>query len=240
MRTDVIIANQFYRNPDQIRAYALSEPYYYPYQKCTVVESGTEPPLWQSTYFKPAYQCVFKSSAALIARLEQLTQETIDMAHWNKDFPVDERQNLLPGYQKIDRGCRWNCCFHIKYQKQEIGNGVHNHVTDVWNAVGRFGWAGIVYLHPNAPREAGLRTWKNRFDKDLEWMTNKERWQLIDEYANVYNRLILCRGWMPHSGGAGFSDNFRPETARLFQTFFFRTVGVCQHPSLEVGVDISK
>jgi hypothetical protein len=238
MRTDVIIVNHFYENPDQIRAYALSQPYYYPYQRRAAVASGKQPPAWQSTYFKPASQCVFKSSETLIARFEELTQERIDRTHWNKGFPVNLEQKLLAGYQKIARGCRWNCCFHLKYQKHEIGTGVHNHVTDAWNAVGRFGWTGLVYLNPDAPRDTGLRTWKNRFGKDFEWMTDKSRWQLIDEYANVYNRLILCRGWMPHSGGAGFSDSLRPETGRLFQTFFFKTLAVRRQPSLEAGVDI--
>jgi len=238
MRTDVVIVNDFYKSPDRVRAYALSRRYYYPYQSRADVEAGREPPLWQSTYFTPASQCPFKSSAALMARLEALTGETIDRVHWTKGFPVDAEQRLLPNFERVDRSCRWNCCFHIKYQKQAVGNGVHNHVTDVWNSVGRYGWTGLVYLNPDAPRDAGLRTWKNRFDRDFEWMTRKERWQLIDEYANIYNRLILCRGWMPHSGSAGFSDNFRPETGRLFQTFFFKTTAVREPASLDEAVDI--
>jgi hypothetical protein len=238
MRTDVIVVNNFYKNPDAVRAYALAQPYYYPYQMRAAIESGKEQPTWQSTFFKPAEECVFKSSEALITRLEQLTRERVDRAHWNRGFPVDAAQNLLPGYHKIERSCRWNCSFHVKYKKHEIGTGVHNHVTDYWNSVGRFGWTGLVYLNPDAPRDAGLRTWKNRLGKDFEWMTSKDRWELIDEYANVYNRLILCRGRIPHSGGAGFSDDFRPENGRLFQTFFFKTLVVRWQPSLRAGVDI--
>jgi len=43
---------------------------------------------------------------------------------------------------------------------------------------------------------------------------------------------------MPHSGSAGFSDNFRPETGRLFQTFFFKTTAVRESASLDEAVDI--
>jgi len=174
-----------------------------------------------SSYFRKPEDCPFKSSQMLIDRLERIVEEEMDMEHWNKNFPVDEQQNLLENYKAYDRSCRWNCCFHVKFLRHEAGTGVHNHVTDTWNSVGELGWAGIIYLNKEAPLESGLKLWRNRFAQPYEWMTPKDRWELMDSFSNIYNRLILCRGYLPHSGGPGFGDTIH--TGRLFQTFFFKT-----------------
>ena len=219
MRTDIITVNNFYKDPDAVVRYAQGLQYYYPYEKGDVpaeVKKG-----WMSSYFQKANECPFKSSRALIQRLEQITGEEIDLEHWNKDFPVGEKQNLLENFRSYDRTCRWNCCFQVKFLPQDEGAGVHNHTTDSWNSAGEAGWAGIIYLNKDAPLDAGLRLWKNKFGQPSEWMTPAERWQLIDKFANVFNRLILCRGDIPHSGGSGFGDSIY--NGRLFQTFFFKT-----------------
>lgn len=71
-------------------------------------------------------------------------------------------------------------------------------------------WAGILYLTPNAPLEAGTGIYKG----DL---TNSE---LVNGIGNVYNRIILYPGEMLHrSIVSGFGSN--KETGRLTQTFFF-------------------
>lgn len=54
-----------------------------------------------------------------------------------------------------------------------------------------------------------------------DWMTPAENWQLVDSFANLLNRLILCRD-MPHSGAGGWGNCL--ENSRMYQTFFFRTV----------------
>ena len=99
---------------------------------------------------------------------------------------------------------------------------MHNHVTDSWNSVGTDGWAGIVYLSPDAPVRGGLHLWRNRDPgHQFDWMTSAANWELIDSLGNVFNRLLLVRGDVPHSGAAGWGR--RLEEGRLYQTFFFRT-----------------
>ncbi|MBV6647754.1 MAG: hypothetical protein KI790_20010 [Cyclobacteriaceae bacterium] len=226
MQTEIIVIDQFYESPDTVRAYALQEKFYYPYQSHAEIAQGALIQ-WRSSYFKPAHECPFKSSSALIEKLEQATGEKIDQSYWNLSFPNDENQMLLPDYTKMARGCRWNCCFHLKHIRLDEGQGIHNHITDTWNEVGHNGWVGIVYLTPNAPKTSGLTTWKNRFGHDTEWMSDAERWEKIDQFSNIYNRLILHRGHIPHCGGTGFADSI--EEGRLFQTFFFKTLDA--HPS---------
>jgi hypothetical protein len=223
MKNDVIIVENFYENPDIVRQYALSElknNNYLPYGN----------PTWKATKTKKWHECPFKSSDNLIQRLNDITGEEVDLDNWRMDYPdhgteEDGRssQNSPQWDKKTLKSAKWNCAFHIKPKiGQTLGNGVHNHVTDVWNSVGADGWVGLVYLNPKAPNESGLFCWENiNKNNNYEWMSPAENWKLIDSYGAVFNRLILCRGEKPHSGADGFSNE--DGTGRLYQTFFFVT-----------------
>lgn len=240
MKREVIIVNDFYKNPDAVIRYAKTLSYYYPWASHDIGSSAPEVMAkaeWHASFFKKAKDCPFKSSRAILSALEQITGEEIDRAHWNKDFPenssdgtvLNPRPDLIdphksPTYDNIvpeGTSCRWNFAFHVKYHKNALGEGVHNHVRDAWNSVGRDGWSGLIYLNKDAPRDSGLKTFRNKYGDDFEWMTEPDRWQLLDEFANIFNRLILVRGWMPHVGGPGFGNSI--ENGRLFQTLFFKT-----------------
>jgi hypothetical protein len=154
--------------------------------------------------------------------LETLTGDSIDMDHWRGPFPLTAEGKASPDCEAHDRTCLWNCCFHVKPRtNQVLGEGVHNHVTDIWNSVGRDGWAGLIYLSPDAPLDAGLKLWQNRErSRDYDWMTPPENWEQVDALGNVFNRLVLTRGNLPHSGATGWGRGLHD--GRLFQTFFFR------------------
>jgi hypothetical protein len=219
---DIIIVENFYSDPDAIVEYALGLEYCTPYDAPEDVARGTEIQ-WRSSLFQRAEACPFKSSAALVAKLEALTGETIDMRHWNRDFPLGNDGRPRPGYESALRTAWWNCCFHVKHHAQVRGEYVHNHdVTDCWNSAGPMGWAGIVYLSKNAARDSGLSIWRNRHGRHDDRFTAKEDWELIDTVANVYNRLILHRGYISHSGAGGWGKTLAD--GRLFQTFFFSTL----------------
>jgi hypothetical protein len=93
-------------------------------------------------------------------------------------------------------------------------------------------WAGIVYLTPDAPLEAGTGIYRHKnsrifahnpgqYDYNNE-RTAPEDWELVAFAGNVFNRLVLYRGNYYHkSAVAGFGDSLH--NGRLFQTFFFDT-----------------
>lgn len=236
MRKAVIIVENFYEDPGAVRAYALRQSYYYPYESNASVQSGQARVTWMASWFKPAQECPFKSSQSLIQKLESVTGEKIDMEHWNLSFPVTEEGKAAPHCNQMPHSCLWNCCFHFKPDiGQQVGAGVHNHVTDEWNSVGEMGWAGLIYLSPDAPLSAGLRLWRNRDPaRNFEWMSPKEDWEMVDAFGNVFNRLILCRGDLPHSGASGWSNSM--ETGRLYQTFFFKVKDSASAESLRVPI----
>jgi hypothetical protein len=228
VRKSIVVVDSFYKHPDEVRRYALgrlSRMHYYPYQPRAAVEAGRAPVTWISTMFLDAATCPFKSSDALLRTLDSVTGETVDRDHWRLPFPTDREGRPAEDREATERrSCLWNCTFHVKPKTgQARGNQVHNHVTDICNSVGRHGWAGIIYLQPEAPLPGGLQLWQNRDETHrFDWMTPPSDWVLQDSFANVYNRLILVRGDVPHSGSDGWGNTI--ETGRLFQTFFFKVV----------------
>ena len=236
MRTDTIVVDNFYADPEAVRRYALKLDYYYPYERDDDIESGRQNFTWMSSWFKPADECPFKSSSALQATLEDITGEEIDLEHWYLGFPTDGEGKATVDCREHRRSCLWNCSFHLKPDNgQKLGAGVHNHVTDPWNSVDVNGWAGLIYLAPDAPVSGGLKLWRNKDPQhNYDWMTPRENWELIDDLGNVCNRLILCRGNIPHSGARGWGVSL--ETGRLYQTFFFRVKESRPRESLIVSI----
>jgi LPS sulfotransferase NodH len=227
MRTDVIVVDNFYEDPAAVREYALRQEYYSPYEAVRAPEARGSRPVWMASRFKRARECPFKSSEELIACLEELTGEEIDLEFWRADFPVDETGRPSVDHRLLPRrGSVWNCCFHCKPDTHEPpGAGIHNHVVDTWNQVGPDGWSGVVYLNldGSAPLSSGLKLWRHSTPaRNLEWMTSTQDWELVDALGNVPNRLILYRGNRPHSGSPGWGQGLR--SGRLCQTFFFRTL----------------
>ena len=239
MKREIIVANDFYADPDAVIRYAKSLPYYSPFFNSRLGSSRPEDMAqssWFTSMFKEASECPFKSSEEFILKLQGIVGEEIDRDHWNKGYPENPDGTItIPRPDLIDpngpytfenlipdaTSCRWNCAFNVKIHEQMPGTGVHSNAKDRWNMVGEDGWAGLIYLNKDAPRDSGLKTYKNKLGNDLEWMTASDRWELIDDFANIFNRLILVRGRWPHVGGSGFGSGI--QDGRLFQTLFFKT-----------------
>ena len=222
MRRSIIVVEDFYADPLAVRAFALTLAYYTPYETAVEIRSGQRAATWWASQHDQS--SIFAKSGEVRAALETATGETIDLDFWRLPFPAMPDGRPI-GAEPGTVGCAWNCSFHVKpANDQRVGEGVHNHVTDGWNAVGPDGWAGIIYLSPDAPIDGGLHLWRNSVSgRDHDWMTPAECWQRIDSFGNVFNRLVLVRGNIPHSGSGGWGN--RIEDGRLYQTFFFRTRG---------------
>jgi hypothetical protein len=87
-------------------------------------------------------------------------------------------------------------------------------------------WAGILYLTPNAPLEAGTGIFRHKLTQTFTGPNlnidakDETQWELITMIGNVYNRLVLYNGKMFHrSLISGFGNS--KETGRLTQVFFF-------------------
>lgn len=100
-------------------------------------------------------------------------------------------------------------------------------------------WAALCYLTPEAPLTAGTGIFKHKATgmssynyrnpsteyhekqppgHDFQDMT---KWEMVDRFGNVFNRLILYRADNYHMSLDYFGNN--KENGRLFQVFFFNT-----------------
>lgn len=101
-------------------------------------------------------------------------------------------------------------------------------------------YAAMVFLTPNAPVETGTAFYKSKITGDTEYSGNfnqdnfkktftgiskdmnfydSTQYELMDEVANVYNRLVLFNAKRIHAATKYFGDAI--DNARFFQLFFF-------------------
>lgn len=222
-RRSVIVVENFYEDPGSVRDYALRQEFYTPYEDQEDIQAERSAVTWWASRFKSYDKCPFKSSASLMSALSESVGEELDVDHWRRPFMVDAQSKPTNGTHAGET-CLWNCCFHVKPATgQKSGEGVHNHVVDTWNCVGSNGWTGLIYLNSFATLNGGLSLWRNRdAANQFDWMTPPKNWELVDMLGNVFNRLILVRGDIPHSGADGWGTQL--EDGRMCQTFFFRTI----------------
>ena len=133
---------------------------------------------------------------------------------------------------------------NVKYWGDEEYTGAYQYTTSrdrSWiHADQTTKWAGVCYLTPNAPLSAGTGLFRHKdtgltmAPKNKDGSYNDEllskiyneaqdmtKWELVDNLANVYNRLVLYRGDHFHMSMDYFGQDLYD--GRLFQTFFFNT-----------------
>jgi hypothetical protein len=220
------IKDDFYQDPDQVRATALEQRFvqYYPPVEEHVGAAVAGPFVklpgaWFSTALK-----VYKGSPVLnpfegfrhasesvrlrISKVVEEFGERVEAATWHGG------------------GDGWNGAYHLMNEYWKGTNGSVHHHYKAGDVVPR-GWSGVVYLSPDASPSAGTSIWRERatgrcvatygakFDPDV---SNYELALLVE---NRFNRLVLFREHVLHRAEHGFGYG---ASARLTQTFFFNTV----------------
>ena len=79
----------------------------------------------------------------------------------------------------------------------------------------QYDWVCIVYLIPDAPYDSGLKLYKQ------DCIHNLLTYNIIDEFGNVFNRLLIFESKQFHILNKYFEED--KYHARLRQTFFFNT-----------------
>ena len=98
-------------------------------------------------------------------------------------------------------------------------------------------YAGIIYLTPDAPVKCGtsllrhkkhkikdtkifeLDDWHELIENKDNLFTDKIPWEEVDNFGNIYNRLVLFNSHNIHAVTEYFGNNIKD--SRLFQLFFF-------------------
>jgi hypothetical protein len=187
MKTNVIITDDFYENPYEVRRFALSQEF---------STRGNYP------------------GARTLPMLNMSIQDTLQRIVYNAggniiSFPDD-------GY---------NGSFQLTYAWDKSWIHADPHNT----------WAAVCYLTPNAPLTGGTATYRHNdtgayssTDLSEDLVKNVEsdgnditKWQTVDSFGNIFNRLVMYRGQLYHMSRDYFGKTL--ETGRLFQVFFFNT-----------------
>lgn len=128
-------------------------------------------------------------------------------------------QRRLTNWDDNDANGRFQCCFET--------DAIPYH-SDTQSM------AGVLFLSPKAPLEAGLSFFKSKSsgqrgrsgDPRLMRLTfgdgaefDRNRWEEVDRIGNLYNRLVLFDAQLAHGASAYFGTTL--ENGRLFQNFFF-------------------
>lgn len=99
-------------------------------------------------------------------------------------------------------------------------------------------WAGVLYLTPDAPLSSGTGIFKHKSSGLMNWdyknndpeykkteprddFQDMTKWDIVDKFGNIYNRLIMYRADNYHMSLDYFGSN--KDNGRLFQVFFFNT-----------------
>lgn len=92
-------------------------------------------------------------------------------------------------------------------------------------------WAGMVYLTPDAPYQAGTSMFAHKETKTRHTSDpgiesafdggfyDGTKFELVDSIGNVFNRLVIFNGKCIHSASQYFGRTL--EDSRLFHMFFF-------------------
>ena len=92
-------------------------------------------------------------------------------------------------------------------------------------------YAGVIFLTPNAPPAGGTKIVRSIHTKERKTYGNdadvvyrhghydSTEFETLDQFGNVYNRLILWDAQCIHAASSYFGDNI--ENGRLFHIFFF-------------------
>jgi len=155
----------------------------------------------------------------------------------------------LKEHSKFHKGKRTDECYRFPGLKERFEQVLGRKITG-WDTYGTNGcfqyciggdqlvyhndtqqYAGVLYLTPNAPPEAGTHLYRSKHTKSMNGFTgdymktyptghlDPSQFELVDVVGNVYNRLILFDAHMIHAAASYFGDS--KENGRLFQLFFF-------------------
>lgn len=202
----ILIIDDFYPNPHEVRSAAFRAPYiqYLPGWWVTGLEHRPNPLKGKKGFRWNQHETK--------SHLEAIVGAKIRMDTWEK------------------AGDGWNGAFHLRYREALPGaqGGIHNHYGKGARAQEYYeterGWTGVCYLSPNPPKKSGTSIWLYRPTGEC-FSTQETHWpemedcELLFYCENTFNRLIIIESRILHRAEAGFGIS--PTTARLTQTFFF-------------------
>ena len=193
-KSDLIVIDNFYADPDKVRNYALSLEYQPPENHGAVgyrCENGRK--IYEGT--KEVFEKLLDTSISNGTDLGEWDYSTNGCFQWcDKEVPIvyhcDSQQYAAIIYLTPDAPPSCGTSF-LRHKKYKIRNSSIYDKPD-WN---------MQQKNLDAPH------------------LNKENWETVDSIGNVYNRLVIFNAQYIHSVSEYFGEDIT--NSRLFQLFFF-------------------
>jgi len=225
MKKSIMVIENFYDNPDEVRASALQS------DLIDYFEDGES--YWLTSKHKYLTEENTSKLKQLIKKVgSDIDEEFYKHNKWNGAFQVKYNIYGKMGFDYFPG------CLHTHVQN----------VEDVGN-VGSNGWAGVVYLTPDdiAYPHGGTSVWETttgdkpsfRYTNDVcnDWIPSSlevghsnveglrlegmnNNWDLITKIQFKYNTLVLMRAEEYHCGNGSWGNKI--DNARIIQTFFIK------------------
>lgn len=197
MKTNVIVTDNFYQDPDEVRAFALKQPFNvkgnYPGQRTQTFHN------WPG--LKDGIQRIVENAAGKIT-------------FWESEYTTNFQYTTKKDKSWIHPDSDWNddmpwagVCYLTPNAPVSGGTGLFRHKE-----------TGL-----DRPPRLENGDMDEEWLKEHVWPHSRDfsKWDMTAMVGNVYNRLVLYRGDLFHSSLDYFGEGL--EDGRLFQTFFFNT-----------------
>lgn len=226
---DTIVVDNWYENPDEIREMALSN-----FRE--KIEPGNDGYPGSRTFTSVS------NLTENLVKLEKVLGKKINEKRWIYNKAINLDMSDFAGICTFD--VQENC-FRLAETGQHINtepmdNGQFQYLTKenvpwihadlAWFRPVNADLAAIIYLTPNPDPHSGTgmyehkKTKQRRFDLETTKLTEEDyfsddKWSLVEEIENVYNRCVIWDSQRFHKCIGTFGTDFN--NSRLSQVFFF-------------------
>lgn len=197
--TSLLIQENFYSNPDEVRKFALSQEF-----NVTGNYPGLRTKSFADDSIKKAIEDIVSPHAGKITWFGDTTNNA---PNYTGSFQLTYAKDRT--WIHHDGTTSWaGVCYLTPNAPVTGGTGLFRHKRTGWLA---------------APRNSKGEVDYQLLDKEIQGWEYQDytKWDLHDVVGNKYNRLVLYRGDYFHASLDYFGNT--PEDGRLFQTFFFST-----------------
>ena len=202
MQQMLLVVDDFYENPDQLRQQVLAQPF-----------ESRDPSAYHSGN-NSQFPMLLKGTDEVFS---WLTREPVtgmpNYGHgkWRLSVQGDSRKGDI----HVDPGT-WSGIVYLTSEKHippDQGTEFFRHIESNTTCA------------PLTDREAhdrfGLKDSKTVLEEIIQRDgTDRTKWRLIQRVPMKFNRLVLFRPWQWHAASSDFGDG--PETGRLIQILFFQ------------------
>lgn len=199
MRQNILVVDDFYQNPDEIRKFATSLEYPEPHDGYTYPGRNSK-----GEYYNKEVQKKF----------EKLVKKDLIPADENGYFRLSLENDSHQQDIHVDPAWEWGAVIYFSDPKYCVDEGG----TSFW----RHNTLGIERC-PKNDQEAQFHGFPSY--KEAWWTTvygdgqDRSKWTNYFLCPMKYNRLVLFKTYLWHSHNFNFGDNI--ENGRLVQLFFF-------------------